>query len=410
MPAAPSGSTFRSPSPCCGAPRPLARGARVSGAGAPIPRRRWRGCGRPSRPARRQCRAGLSRSIRSSVAIVAVTVIHVVLPDSPQSQSRCHGRSASIQGNRYSVGLDVTDLSMPRGANPAAILRIVGARARESRQSRAASRGTALALRAGHLPFRAGHHNQGGSCAARSAGVLLQRPGDRSRHGQHLRLRPRAGHRAERAVDRRRQQRQRPDRSRRQRSQGDARPDARQHHRDPADARRRHRRLRRRREDARLLHQEGARPQALRPPARRHRRAVGDHAGRAPRRQGQRLPRQGERGAPGRRRHGGRDRRRPADHRSVRQHDRRHRRRHDRHRRDLAGRRRLQPVGARRRQRDGRGDHAIRASKRARPADRRAHGRADQDGARFGGAAVAAQGDGGQGPPRARRQADRPSC
>ncbi len=43
---------------------------------------------------------------------------------------------------------------------------------------------------------------------------------------------------------------------------------------------------------------------------------------------------------------------------------------------------------------------------RARPADRRAHGRAHQDGARLRGAAVAAQGDGSQGPPRARRQAD----
>ncbi len=40
--------------------------------------------------------------------------------------------------------------------------------------------------------------------------------------------------------------------------------------------------------------------QAVRPPARRHRRAVGDHAGRAPRRQGQRLPREGQRGAPDR--------------------------------------------------------------------------------------------------------------
>ena len=43
---------------------------------------------------------------------------------------------------------------------------------------------------------------------------------------------------------------------------------------------------------------------------------------------------------------------------------------------------------------------------RARPADRRAHGRAHQDRARVGGAAGRAQGDGSQGPPRARGQAD----
>ena len=47
----------------------------------------------------------------------------------------------------------------------------------------------------------------------------------------------------------------------------------------------------------------------LRPPARHHRRAVGDHAGRAPRGQGQRLPREGQRGSPDRR---GRWRRRSA--------------------------------------------------------------------------------------------------
>ena len=52
-------------------------------------------------------------------------------------------------------------------------------------------------------------------------------------------------------------------------------------------------------------------------------------------------------------------------------------------------------------------DEAISAlrQERARPAHRRADGRADQDRARFRGAALAAQGDGSQGPARARRQA-----
>ena len=147
---------------------------------------------------------------------------------------------------------------------------------------------------------------------------------------------------------------------------------------DQADEGRRHRRLRSRREDADALHPQGAQAQRLAAAARRHRRAVGDHAGRAPRREGQRDAREGERSAPDRRSDGGGDRRRHADHRSVGQHGRRHRRRHDRHRGHLAGRRRLRQVGARRRQRAGRGDHPARAQG-AQPAHRRAHGRADQD-------------------------------
>ena len=123
-----------------------------------------------------------------------------------------------------------------------------------------------------------------------------------------------------------------------------------------ADEGRRHRRLRSGREDARSLHQEGASAKELRPPARRHRRAVGNHPGRAPCRQGQRLSRQGQRGAPHRRSDGRGHRRRAAHYRSRRQHDRGHRWRHDGHRRDLSRRDRLQQVGPRGGQRDGRGD------------------------------------------------------
>ena len=212
--------------------------------------------------------------------------------------------------------------------------------------------------------------------------LFLQRPRHRPRHGQHLRLRPRQGHRRQRAVDRRHQQGQRPRRGRRQGSQGDARPHARQHRRHQADEGRRHRRLRGHREDADLLHQEGAQPQRLGAPAHRHRRAVGDHAGREARGEGLRLPRQGQRSPPGRGGDGRGDRRRPADHRAVGQHDRRHRRRHHRHRGHLARRHRLQQGGARRRQRDGRGDHPVHQED-VQPAHRRAHGRADQDGARL---------------------------
>ena len=160
-------------------------------------------------------------------------------------------------------------------------------------------------------------------------------------------------------------------------------PHARQHRRHQADEGRRHRRLRSHREDARALHQEGAQPHDVGAAAHRHRRAVGDHAGRKARRQGQRLSRQGQRGLSGRGSHGGGHRRRHADRRGVGQHGRRHRRRHHRHRRHLARRHRLQQGHSRRRQRDGRRDHPVHQED-VQPAHRRAHGRADQDGARLG--------------------------
>ena len=185
--------------------------------------------------------------------------------------------------------------------------------------------------------------------------AVLERSRHRPRHGQHVRLRARQGHRRQRAFHRRHQQGERPDRGRRQGSQGDARPHAGQHRGHQADEGRRHRRLRGHREDAGLLHQEGAQPQRLGAAAHRHRRAVGDHAGREARGEGQRLPGQGLRGAPGRGGHGGGHRRRHADHRALGQHDRGHRRRHHRHRRHLARGHRLQQGGARRGQRDGRG-------------------------------------------------------
>ncbi len=192
------------------------------------------------------------------------------------------------------------------------------------------------------------------------------------------------------------------------RSQGDARPHARQHRRHQADEGRSHRRLRGHREDADLLHQEGAQPEHVGAPPHRHRRSLGDHAGREARRQGQRLPRQGERGAPGGGGDGGRHRRRHADHRAVRQHGGGHRRRHDRHRRHLAGRHRLQQGGAGRRQRDGRGDHPLHQED-LQPAHRRADGRTDQDGDRVGLPARRAADDGDQGTPPHRGDARRPS-
>ena len=93
----------------------------------------------------------------------------------------------------------------------------------------------------------------------------------------------------------------------------------------------------------------------------------------------------------------GGDRRRAADHRALGQHDRRHRRRHHRRRGDLALRHRLLALGARRRQRDGRGDHQV-PQAQVQPADRRAHRRDDQEGARLGLPARGAADAGDQGP------------
>ena len=128
--------------------------------------------------------------------------------------------------------------------------------------------------------------------------VVFERSRDRSRHGQYLRVRAREGDRGERAVHCRDQQGERAHRSGRQGREGHARPHAGQHRRDQADEGRRHRRLRSHREDAHLLHQEGPQPQRMGASAHRHRRAVGDHAGREARREGQRLSREGQRSAP----------------------------------------------------------------------------------------------------------------
>ncbi len=93
-------------------------------------------------------------------------------------------------------------------------------------------------------------------------------------------------------------------------------------------------------------------------PASRLRRALADHAGRAPRGEGERLSRQGQRGLPGGRADGCCAWRRASDHGSGRKHDHRRRRRHHRHRRHLARRRRHQQVRARRRRRVRRCDHS----------------------------------------------------
>ena len=121
-----------------------------------------------------------------------------------------------------------------------------------------------------------------------SARIFLERPVDRSGHCKHSHLRPRQGHRAQRAVGRRDPRgagpRRQEDRSGRPGSEEHAGPHARPHHRDPADEGRRHRRLHRHREDAAVLHREGARqsPHASEP-ARAGVRAVRLDAGRAPR-------------------------------------------------------------------------------------------------------------------------------
>ena len=65
------------------------------------------------------------------------------------------------------------------------------------------------------------------------------------------------------------------------------------------------------------------------------------------------------------------------DHRAQRQHGGRHRRRHYGHRGHLAQRHRLFALGAHGRQSDGRVDHELHEAQ-VQPADRRAHGGADQ--------------------------------
>ena len=179
----------------------------------------------------------------------------------------------------------------------------------------------------------------------------------RPRYGQHLRFRARSWHRPQRTLHRRLQHCQGVDRSGWDRGARDARAHAREHQACASDEGRRHCGLRRRGEDADALRAEGAGQESAAPAAAHHWRAPGDHAGRAPRGQGQRLSRQGERSAPRRRADGGGDWFGPPRDRSGRQHDHRHRRRHDRHRRHLAGGHRLRALAPRRRQRAGRGDH-----------------------------------------------------
>ena len=119
--------------------------------------------------------------------------------------------------------------------------------------------------------------------------LLRQRLSDRPGNRQHPHLRPRQGHRAERAVGRRdppgrRSQRQEGDPGGRPRGEADARPHAGQHHRHPSDEGRRHRRLHGDRADAEAVHQEGARlAPVLAVPAHHHLRALRLHAGRAAR-------------------------------------------------------------------------------------------------------------------------------
>ena len=120
-----------------------------------------------------------------------------------------------------------------------------------------------LSTRCGQLPIFQGVLVE----SSLDAVVVLQRSGDRPRHGQHLRVRARQGYRRQRAVDRRDQQGERARRGGRQGCQGHAGPHARQYRRHPSDEGRGHRRLRGHREDADLLHQEGAQPERLGAPA-----------------------------------------------------------------------------------------------------------------------------------------------
>ena len=165
---------------------------------------------------------------------------------------------------------------------------------------------------------------------------------------------------------------------RRRGGQADGRPHPRQHRGHPPLARRRHRRLRGRRGDDQALHPQGAPAPRLRQPARDHLRALGLDRGRAARHPGECRERRRPARLPDRGADGGRDRRRPAGHRAHRLDGGRHRRRHDRGRDPVPGRHRLRQVDPRRRQQDGRGDHQL-CPPQPQPADRRGHGRADQD-------------------------------
>ena len=204
----------------------------------------------------------------------------------------------------------------------------------------------------------------------------------RSRHGrgpghrQHSRLRPRARHRALRAVRRRDRPAHGRGARRRRGGEEDARPHARDDLRDPPAEGRRHRRLRRDGADAPSLHPEGA-PAPLRASARGRMRSVGRDGCREARRRGGDALRGRAPGLPHRGADGRSDRRRPTGRRAHREHDRRHRRRHQRGGDHLAGWDRRLPVHACRWRRDGRGDRqphqeGVQASRR--PAD----GRGDQ--------------------------------
>ena len=161
---------------------------------------------------------------------------------------------------------------------------------------------------------------------------VLVRHGDRPRHGEHAGLRPRQGHRAERALGGglSRQGRQEAGAGGGRGCQADAGPHPRQHRGDPPDARRRDRRLRRGGRDDQAFHPQGAQAHDLfEAQDHRLRAAWRDPGGKARdppvgavgRRAARRADRRTDRGG---------HRRGHADHRSDRQHGRRYRRRHHR--------------------------------------------------------------------------------
>ena len=185
------------------------------------------------------------------------------------------------------------------------------------------------------------------ACEAGAHGEQLHRPrhGGRSRHRQHVGVRPTQGRparRAERRGDRRHHRR---DHRGGARGQADDRPHARRHHRDPTAQGRRDRRLRRHRADAALLHPAGAPAPLLRQAADGDLRAERDHPRGAAGGQGGRLPGRRPPGLHRRGADGGRDRRRAPGPPGHRQHGRRRRRRHHRGRRHLPRRHRHLAVG-----------------------------------------------------------------